>query len=73
MLFVGLGSHFNSEIQHPASAKVWQFHLSAHNVWQDCQISIIDASFDRSTHYFCNEVLDDGSGDHFYSEIQHPA
>ena len=73
MLFVGLGSHFNSEIQHPASAKVWQFHLSAHNVWQGYQIAIIDVSLDRSTQYLCNGVLDDSSGRHFYSEIQHPA
>ena len=61
MLFVGLESHFYSEIQYPASEKVWKFHLSAHNLWQGCQVTIIDV--------FCNEVLDDGSGRHFYSEI----
>ena len=32
MLFVGLGSHFHSEIQHPASEKVLKFHLCAHNL-----------------------------------------
>ena len=53
--------------------KVWKFRLSAHNLWQGCQIAIIDVSLDRSTHYFGNEVLDDGSGRQFYSENQHPA
>ena len=53
--------------------KVWKFHLSAHNLWQGCHISIIDVLLDSSTHHFYNEVPDDGSGRHFYSEIQHPA
>ena len=72
VLFDGSGSHFHSEIQHPASEKVWKFHLSAHNLWQSCQIAFIDIPSDRSTQYPCNKVLDDGSGSHFRREI-HPA
>ena len=73
VLFDGSESHFHSEIQHPASYKVWKFYLSAHNLWQGCQIAIIDASLNRSTLHFCNEALDDDSGRHFCREIQHPA
>ena len=54
--------------------KVWKFYLSAHNLWQGCQIAIIDVLLDRSTHCLMGfRVLDDGSGSHFYSEIQHSA
>ena len=48
VLFVGLGSHFLSEIQRPASEKVWKFHLSAHNLWRGCQIAIVDVPLNRS-------------------------
>ena len=50
-----------------------KFYLSPLILWQGCQIAIVDVLLDRSTHYFCNEVLDDGSGRHFYSKIQYPA
>ena len=37
------------------------------------RVAIIDVSLDRSALYFCNEVLDDVSGRHFYSKIEQPA
>ena len=70
MLIYGSGRHFHSEIQHPASKK--RFFFSALKLRQDCQIVDIDVSFDRPIQYLCNEVKFDGSGRHFYGEIQHP-
>ena len=72
VLIVGLGSHFQSEIQYPASEKRCKFHLSAHNLWQGCQIAIIEVVLDRSTQYLCNEVLNNDSGSHFQREINTP-
>ena len=39
---------------------------------QGCQIVDIDVSFDRPIQYLCNEVIFDGSGRHFYGELQQP-
>ena len=52
---------------------VYKFYLGAYNFWQGCQIVDINSLLDRSEQYLCNEVLFDGSGNHFHSEIQHPA
>ena len=73
MLFDGSGRHFRSEVQQPASKKVLKLYLSDHNLRQGCQIIDNDVSLDRFIQYLCNEVLFDGSGNHFHSEIQHPA
>ena len=49
------------------------FVLTAHNLYQGCQIVVIDVTLDRSTQYLYNDLLFDGSGKHFHSEFQHPA
>ena len=49
-----------------------RFFFSALKLRQGCQIVDIDVSFDRPIQYLCNEVIFDGSGRHFYGEIQQP-
>ena len=49
-----------------------KFPFSALKLRQGCQIVDINVSFDRPIQYLYNEVIFDGSGRHFYSEIQHP-
>ena len=69
VLFDGSRRNFHSEIQHPASKKVWQLHLSAYNLRQGCQIVDIDNLLNRSIQYLCNEVLLDGSERFFTQDL----